>query len=192
MAQNFLHPDRQLAVKYVIAAFFLFIFDYFIPYIGIISLVLLFLGIPVFMHEQNNHFKTARKSLIKMSVFYIIMRLSVLVPETGAFQISTSSVVRLIAMGISTIYYIYTTHYFTEGILLDAKTAKINFVKLGLNTPWIMLGVFVMLHFICVVTFRQPLPSITAVLSLVMCVYYCIKLYNAFPKVYGMPKKETA
>lgn len=185
MADKYLHPDRELAIKYVVAAFVLYILDYFIPFLGLLALILLFPGIKVFIHDQNNHFKLAYKSLKKMTIAYIIMKLAVFVPETGLFKASTSTVIRLIAMGIATIYYIYVTHYFTEGILLDAKTAKINFVKLGLNTPWILFGVFVMAHFVCTVTFRQPIPSITAVLCFMLCFFYCIKLYQAFPKVYN-------
>ena len=188
---KYLHPDRDPAIKYVIAAFILYVLDYLIPVLGFISIILLFLGIKPFMHDENNHFKVAYKSLKKMTVAYIIMKLAVFVPETGLFKASTSTVVRLIAMGIATIYFIYVTHYFTEGILLDAKTAKINFVKLGLNTPWILMGVFVMAHFVCAVTFKQPIPSITVVITFMLCVYYCIKLYQAFPKVYpGSMKTE--
>ena len=184
MADKYLHPDKKLSIKYVIAAFLLYVLDYLIPLLGFISLILLFLGIKPFIHDQNNHFKVAYKSLKKMTVAYIIMRLAVFVPETGMFVISTSSVVHLIAMGIATIYFIYVTHYFTEGVLLDAKTAKINFVKLGLNTPWILFGVFIMAHFVCAVTFKQPIPNITIVFTFMLCIYYCIKLYQAFPRVY--------
>lgn len=190
MADNkYLHPDKNLAIKYIIAAFLLYILDYLIPILGFISIILLFLGIKPFIHDENNHFKLAYKSLKKLTVAYIIMKLSVFVPETGLFKASTSTVVRLIAMGVATIYFIYVTHYFTEGILLDAKKAKINFVKLGLNTPWIFVGVMVMVHYICAVTFKSPIPSITVVIAFLLCVYYCIKLYQAFPKVY--PDKQA-
>ena len=137
MTDKYLHPDKNLAVKYVIAAFLLYILDYLIPMLGLISIILLFIGIRAFQNDENNHFKTAYKSLKKMTAAYAVLRLSVFVPETGMFAISTSTVVGLIAMGISTIYFIYMTHYFTEGVLLDAKRAKVNFTKLGLNTPWI-------------------------------------------------------
>jgi hypothetical protein len=177
---KYLHPDRETAIKYVIAAFILYVLDYLIPVLGFISIILLFLGIKPFMHDENNHFKVAYKSLKKMTVAYVIMKLAVFVPETGLFKASTSTVVRLIAMGIATIYFIYVTHYFTEGILLDAKTAKINFVKLGLNTPWILMGVFVMAHFVCAVTFKQPIPSITVVIYAL-----CILLHQA---VSSLPK----
>lgn len=185
MADKYIHPDKALAIKYVIAAFMLYILDYLIPFLGLISLVLLFPGIKQFLNDENNHFKAAYKSLKKMTVAYAIMRLARLVPETGLFKVSTPTIVIYLAMGIGTIYFIYVTHYFTEGILLEAKKIKVNYVKLGLNTPWILLGVFVMVHFVCTVTFRQPIPSITCVLALMICLYYCIKLYQAFPKVYG-------
>lgn len=184
MADKYLHPDKKLAIKYVIAAFVLYVLDYLIPLLGFISLILLFLGIKPFIHDQNNHFKVAYKSLKKMAVAYLVMKLAAFIPETGLFVASTSTVVRLIAMGIATIYFIYVTHYFTEGVLLDAKTAKINFVKLGLNTPWILFGLFIMAHFVCAVTFKQPIPSITIVFCFMLCIYYCTKLYQAFPKVY--------
>ena len=148
MPDKYLHPDKNLAVKYVIAAFLLYILDYLIPMLGLISIILLFIGIRAFQNDENNHFKTAYKSLKKMTVAYAVLRLSVFVPETGMFAISTSTVVGLIAMGISTIYFIYMTHYFTEGVLLDAKRAKVNFTKLGLNTPWIFLGAMSMVHYI--------------------------------------------
>lgn len=184
MADKYLHPDKELAIKYVIAAFILYILDYLIPFLGFISIILLFLGIKPFIHEQNNHFKFSYKSFKKLAVAYIIMRIATFIPNTALFVVSTSTVVYLIAMGIATIYFIYVTHYFTEGILLDAKTAKINFVKLGLNTPWILLGVFIMAHFVCAVTFKQPIPSITIVFSFMLCIYYCTKLNKAFLTVY--------
>ena len=109
MTDKYLHPDKNLAVKYVIAAFLLYILDYLLPMSGLISIILLFIGIRAFQNDENNHFKTAYKSLKKMTVAYAVLRLSVFVPETGMFAISTSTVVGLIAMGISTIYFIYMT-----------------------------------------------------------------------------------
>lgn len=186
MTDKYLHPDKNLAIKYVIAAFLLYILDYLIPMLGLISIILLFIGIKPFMNDENNHFKAAYKSLKKMTVAYAVLRLSVFVPESGLFVISTSTVVGLLGMGISTIYYIYMTHYFTEGILLDAKKAKVNFTKLGLNTPWIFLGAMSMVHYICVVTFSKKLiPSITVMVTFIFCLYYSVKLYQAVAKVYN-------
>lgn len=185
MADKYLHPDKKLAIKYVIAAFVLYVMDYLIPYLGFISLILLFLGVKPFMHEHNNHFKIAYKSFKKMSVAYVIMVLSAFIPEIGLFTAtSVSNLVHLVALGISTIYFIYLTHYFTEGILLDAKTAKVNYVKLGLNTPWILFGLFIMANFICTVSFKAPIPTLTVACSIMLCIYYCMKLYQAFPRVY--------
>ena len=185
MADKYLHPDKKLAVKYIIAALILYILDYLIPMLGVISIVLLFIGIKPFIHDENNHFKAAYKSLKKMTAAYVVLRLSVFIPETGLFAIPTSTVVGLIAMGISTIYFIYVTHYFTEGVLLDAKKAKVNFAKLGLNTPWIFLGAMAMVHYICVVTFSKKLiPSITVMATFIFCLYYSVKLYQAVVKVY--------
>ena len=184
LTDKYLHPDKNLAIKYVIAAFLLYILDYLIPMLGLISIILLFIGIKPFMNDENNHFKTAYKSLKKMTVAYAVLRLSVFVPESGLFVISTSTVVGLLGMGISTIYYIYMTHYFTEGILLDAKKAKVNFTKLGLNTPWIFLGAMSMIHYICVVTFSKKLiPSITVMETFIFCLYYSVHLYQAVAKV---------
>ena len=186
MPDKYLHPDKNLAVKYVIAAFLLYILDYLIPMLGLISIILLFIGIRAFQNDENNHFKTAYKSLKKMTIAYAVLRLSVFVPETGMFAISTSTVVGLMAMGISTIYFIYMTHYFTEGVLLDAKRAKVNFTKLGLNTPWIFLGAMSMVHYICVVTFSKKLiPSITVMVTFIFCLYYSVKLYQAITRVYN-------
>ena len=157
MTDKYLHPDKYLAVKYVIAAFLLYILDYLIPMLGLISIILLFIGLRAFQNDENNH-----------------------------FAISTSTVVGLIAMGISTIYFIYMTHYFTEGVLLDAKKAKVNFTKLGLNTPWIFLGAMSMIHYICVVTFSKKLiPSITVMVTFIFCLYYSVKLYQAITRVYN-------
>lgn len=190
MPKKFLHPDKKLAIKYVIAAFILFILDYLIPVFGFISVALLFLGIKPFIHEQNNHFRISYKSLKKMTAAYLIMKFAAFAPQIGHFTSHAFTVVQLIAMGVSAIYYIYMTHYFTEGVLLDAKVSKINYVKLGLNTPWILLGLFVMAHFICAVTFRQPIPSITVILSFLMCAYYGIKLYQASLVVYPSKKQK--
>lgn len=65
MTDKYLHPDKNLAVKYVIAAFLLYILDYLIPMLGLISIILLFIGIRAFQNDENNHFKTAYKSLKK-------------------------------------------------------------------------------------------------------------------------------
>ena len=65
MTDKYLHPDKNLAIKYVIAAFLLYILDYLIPMLGLISIILLFIGIKPFMNDENNHFKTAYKSLKK-------------------------------------------------------------------------------------------------------------------------------
>lgn len=184
MADKYLHPDKALAIKYIIAAFELFILDYLIPYTGLVSIILLLLGVKVFIHNENNHFRTAYKSVKKLTVFYIIMVLASFVPELGIFVIPTKTAVRFVAMGIATIYYIYTTHYFTEGVMLDAKKAKINFVKLGLNTPWIFLGIIMVLRFLCAVKVKQPVPGIVTAIAFLLCGYYCVMLYHAYEKVY--------
>ena len=56
MTDKYLHPDKNLAVKYVIAAFLLYILDYLIPMLGLISIILLFIGIRAFQNDENNHF----------------------------------------------------------------------------------------------------------------------------------------
>ena len=68
----------------------------------------------------------------------------------------------------------------------DAKKAKVNFTKLGLNTPWIFLGAMSMIHYICVVTFSKKLiPSITVMVTFIFCLYYSVKLYQAITRVYN-------
>lgn len=54
MADKYLHPDKDLAIKYVIAAFALYIIDYLIPFTGLVSVILMLLGVKVFIHDENN------------------------------------------------------------------------------------------------------------------------------------------
>lgn len=185
MTDKFLHPDKLLAGKYVVAAFILLPLDYLIPLSGLIALILLYPGIKAFMHDENNNFKNSRKSYIKIVVAYIFMR-----PVTmlGILPSGFNSIVFYIGMGVSTIYYIYMTLHFTEGVLLDAKVRKMNFEKLGLHSPWIITGIFAMAHYFCVVTFKQPIPSMTCAATLVIAGFMCIKLYQAINKVYGKAK----
>lgn len=190
MADKYLHPDKDLAIKYVIVAFALYIIDYLIPFTGLVSVILMLLGVKVFIHDENNHFKTAYKSVKKLTVFYVLMVLASFVPELGIFIIPTKTAVRFVSMGITTIYYIYTTHYFTEGVMLDAKKAKINFVKLGLNTPWILLGIIMVVRFLCAVKLKQPIPGIATAIAFILCCYYCITLYHAYQKIYAPEKTD--
>lgn len=185
MLEKFKNPDKLTASKYIAVAMVLSTIDNFVPLLNIISLVLYAVSLNQLIHEQNNHFKIARKSLIKMAVAYIVLHLSGFIPDTGIFTVDTSNIVAIISRGIYTIYFIYLTHYTREGFILDAKYAKINYVKLGLNSPWTVFALLVMGYYVCKIVFRYPFPEMVGVFTILSSILYASKFINSSKMIYG-------
>lgn len=175
---------QPVAIKYMMVGFVLFTIDYLTGYVGIVSVILFSMGINAFINEENRHFDKAKKYVLwfagTYSLYYVLMIFSVLKIYNSSIALLLCNICRAFA----TINYIYLTHYFTEGILLDAKKAKVNYIKLGLNNPWIILGVFTILDFFTYLRFKQPIPSICAAISIGMALYFCGMLNKAYPIIY--------
>lgn len=186
--EKFLHPSKNLGVKMMAAAILLQVFDYFMPWLGVISLIMMYICLPPFLGEHNTHFKRAKKALIKLTVAYLVMRFIRFVPIDSPVATSLKTIIYLIGMGITTIYINYLSHYFTEGLHLDAKYAKINITRQNLNTSWIVFGVVLLAHFVCKVTFVPPIPEVAGMFSCISAVFFAFCLVKAGDAVY--PKEK--
>lgn len=189
MKEKLLNPDKLMSARYIAIGVFILTLDTFIPFVGILSLVLFYIALDRLIHDENNHFKLAKKNLKKMTVAYVIMRLSVFMQYASFIPDTAYVLISLTSMGLETIYFNYFSHYFTEGVLLDAKKAKVNYSKLGFNTPWIIFGVFLIAQFICRVFFVAPIPTIVGSIALFAALYYAFAVFQGVPLVYGDKKK---
>lgn len=182
-----INPKKK-ALLFMQLGCLLFTADYLVGFVGIASVVLFFLSLKQFIHAENTHFSKAKKFAIWFAISYCIFYVIMILATFNIFSSSVTALISNISRAFATINFIYISHYFTEGVLLDAKMAKVNYIKLGLNTPWIMMGLFAMCDFFVYTTFKQPIPSICAVLSVGMAAYYWAMLNKAYPVIYEKNK----
>lgn len=190
--EKFLHPDKPFAVKMMAVAITIQVFDYFVPYLGIFSIIAMFLAIKPFINPNNVHFTRSKKHLVKLAVCYVIMRICELVDYfmTGnANVVYVADLFYFISMGLTTIYLSYMSHYFTEGVHLDAKVSKSNVTRQNLNTAWVLFGVLIMASFIARVYFKSPIPSIVGMLAGISGIFFSSCLISAGKIVYEKESK---
>ncbi len=150
----------------------------------VVAYVLIIAGISG-MTRRNNIFKKCRSTAVKGLVVAVAMQF-VYCLSLGQFQANAD----LFMKGVATIFFIYFTYYFTEGVALEAKMQDKAAVSRNFKITWGVFGVFIFAYYIILNFELNDIVSILVQAVMVICaVYYCYTIAGACERLYmeGLP-----
>lgn len=154
----------------------------------VLAYIIILIGIS-HIAVRNNIFKKCKSTSIKG----LIAAVAVQAVHCVSFGVAQANA-DLFMMGVMTIFFIYFTYYFTEGIALEAKMQDKSAVARNFKITWGVFGVFIFAYYI-ILNFISA-GSIVAILVqavLVICaIYYCYAMSAACDMLYmeGLPQRS--
>ena len=141
----------------------------------VLAYIIILIGIS-HIAVRNNIFKKCKSTSIKGLIAAVAVQ-AIHCVSLGVAQANAD----LFMMGVMTIFFIYFTYYFTEGIALEAKMQDKSAVARNFKLTWGVFGVFIFAYYI-ILNFISA-GSIVAILVqavLVICaIYYCYAMSAA-------------
>ena len=103
-----------------------------------------------------------------------------------------TSQMRTMAAGLSTIFTIYFTYYFTEAIILEAKFQEKSAATRSFRIVWLLLGALVFIHYIAFMSNISLASILVGAGSGICAIYYCSTMLTACKQLYmeGLPTKH--
>lgn len=104
----------------------------------------------------------------------------------------SASQMRTMAAGLSTIFTIYFTYYFTEAIILEAKFQEKSAATRSFRIVWLLLGALVFIHYIAFMSNISLASILVGAGSGICAIYYCSTMLTACKQLYmeGLPTKH--
>jgi phosphatidylserine synthase len=104
----------------------------------------------------------------------------------------SSSYMLTVASGLSTIFTIYFTYYFTEGIILEAKFQEKSAATRSLQFVWLLLAAFIFIHYIAFMSNISIASILVEAVAVICAIYYCSSMLTACNVLYmeGLPTKH--
>ena len=97
-----------------------------------------------------------------------------------------------ISLGITVIFAIYFTYYFTEAIILEAKFQEKSATTRSFRIVWLLLGALVFIHYIAFMSNISLASILVGAGSGICAIYYCSTMLTACKQLYmeGLPTKH--
>jgi len=156
----------------------------------VIAYILIIAGIS-HVTVRNNIFKKCKSTAIKGLIAAVLVQGAHCI-DLGEYQSNAD----LFMAGVMTIFYIYFTYYFTEGVALEAKMQDKSAVSRSFKVTWGVFGVFIFAYYILLnFVSAGSLAAILVQAVLVICaVYYCYAMSAACAMLYmeGLPAHAEA
>lgn len=152
----------------------------------VIGFILIVIGI-LPLAPRNVLFKKARLAAILGTAAAVIGQ-ALLFKDWG----DSASQMRTMAAGLSTIFTIYFTYYFTEAIILEAKFQEKSATTRSFRIVWLLLGALVFIHYIAFMSNISLASILVGAGSGICAIYYCSTMLTACKQLYmeGLPTKH--
>mgnify|MGYP001024722975 FL=1 len=152
----------------------------------VIGFILIVIGI-LPLAPRNVLFKKARLAAI-LGTAAAVFGQAVLFYVWGG----RGSQMRTMAAGLSTIFTIYFTYYFTEAIILEAKFQEKSAATRSFRIVWLLLGALVFIHYIAFMSNISLASILVGAGSGICAIYYCSTMLTACKQLYmeGLPTKH--
>lgn len=137
--------------------------------------------------KRNLLFKKMRGSII---LGLILTALGLFVSIYGG--INNKMFTSEIALGLSTVFLIYFTYYFTEGLMLEAKFQEKEAVTRSFRRIWLILGILIFAIFFSLSSDISLISTCVQALAVIYAIYYCSAVLTACKQLYmeGLPTKH--
>ena len=132
----------------------------------IIGYILIIIGIMPLIN-RNNLFKKSKNTAIKgLLVSILVQAINFIDFAEGTANIDTFT------KGLITIFSIYFTYYFTESIMLEAKTQDKVALTRNFRITWSVLGIFIFINYIAFISTISILSIGLQAVTLLCALYY--------------------
>lgn len=146
----------------------------------VLAYVLIMIGIS-HIAQRNNIFKKCRSTALKGLIIAVAVQILYFMQMSDEAYGYAS----LFAKGIMTIFFIYFTYYFTEGVALEAKMQDKAAVSRNFKLTWGIFGVFIFGYYI-ILNFEitDMISAIVQAVLVICAVYYCYAISAACSGLY--------
>jgi len=144
----------------------------------IIAYTLILIGIMPLIN-RNNLFKKSKNTAIKGLIISIFVQaINFIDFGDGATNVDTFT------KGLVTIFSIYFTYYFTESIMLEAKTQDKSALTRNFRITWSVLGIFIFASYIGFVSTISILSIGLQAATLLCALYYSSTIFSGSSQLY--------
>lgn len=149
----------------------------------VLAFILIFAGARV-LASRNIMFKKSRNICVLGIVFTAIGQM-IHCFDWGDSASQMNSVV----LGISTIFTIYFTYYFNEGLMLEAKFQDKSAATRSFRMIWMIFGVLVFVNYIAFMSNIALIMILSQAVTVIFSIYYCSAVMTASKQLYmeGLP-----
>ncbi len=154
----------------------------------IIAYALIIIGVMPLV-PRNRLFKKTKNSAIKGLIVSVIVQ-AVNFYDFGEYASTMDTFTR----GLTTIFAIYVTYYFTESIMLESKRQDKAALTRNFRITWAVLGIFIFVSYIAFMSNVSIASILVQALVLVCTIYYSSVVFTACNQLYmeGIPTKKPA
>ena len=131
----------------------------------IVGYILIFLGINN-MKELNSRFKKG--------MFLSLAGLAGAIPET----------MYSIAIGISVVFAIYFTYYYTEALVMEARIQEKTAVTRNYQITWLLMSAGIFIHYFAFKSTITMWSILVEALIAVITIYYCFLVFSTSRQLY--------
>lgn len=136
-----------------------------------------------------------RNVLFKKTRAVAFMGLAATVIGQGLMLIDwgdSASEMMTLSAGLSTIFTIYFTYYFTEAIILEAKFQEKSAATRSFRIIWLLLGALIFIHYIAFMSNISIASVMVEAIAVICAIYYCSSMLTACKQLYmeGLPTKH--
>lgn len=152
----------------------------------IIGFALIIIGI-LPLAERNIMFKESRNRAI-IGILMAIIGQAINMTDWG----DAASTMNTIAVGLSTIFTIYFTYYFTEALILESKFQDKTATTRSFFITWSIMALLIFIHYIAFMS-NISIAAIFVEAAAVICtIYFCSTVLTACKQLYmdGLPTQH--
>lgn len=137
---------------------------------------------------------TARNKMFKKSFSKAIQGLiiSILIQAINCIPLGAAAgEAEIFTRGLATIFVIYFTYYFNEGVMLEAVLQEKAAIVRTFRISWAVLGVFIFAHYIALMSGITWVALIAQIVAVMCTIYYITTVINTCKLLYmeGLPKR---
>ena len=89
-----------------------------------------------------------------------------------------------IAIGISVVFAIYFTYYYTEALIMEARIQEKNAVTRNYQITWLLLSVGIFIHYFAFKASTTVYSILVEALIIVITIYYCFSVFSTSKQLY--------
>jgi uncharacterized membrane protein YgcG len=89
-----------------------------------------------------------------------------------------------IAIGISVVFAIYFTYYYTEALVMEARIQEKNAVTRNYQVTWLLLAAAIFIHYFAFKSATTMWSILVEALIVVLSLYYCFSVFSTSRQLY--------